>query len=241
MPVSHNPHSSWAEVYDLAYKRSFGESYNRLTAATVQVVEGSIRPGGSIVDFGAGTGRLSIPLAEKKYDVTAVDPSQEMLRQLEKKKREEMKLRTVCSQMQDFKEGNFDFALCVFTVLLYFLDEESLTKAISAAYEALKPGGTLLIDIPSKSIFQSYSRVDDLIERFVSVTEENEDIYCYQEELTVKGPDDESTYFDEFYIRYWPSDFVSTILSKTGFTLEADLTTHFSGAGSRYWIMKKAA
>jgi len=51
VPVNRNPHSSWAEVYDLAYDRSFGELYNRLTAATIQVITDRIHPGGSIVDF----------------------------------------------------------------------------------------------------------------------------------------------------------------------------------------------
>ena len=241
MPVNRNPHSSWAEVYDLAYDRSFGEFYNSLTDITIQVITDKLHSGGSIVDFGAGTGRLSIPLANKNFEVTAVDPCCEMLCQLEQKKRAGMKLRTVCSKMQDFKESNFDFSLCVFTVLLYLLDEESLKKALSAAHGALKPDGMLLIDIPSRTIFQNYSRKDDLIERFVSVIEENGDIYRYQEELKVKGPvGNESTYSDEFKIRYWPSEYVNKILADIGFTLEADLTDHFSGTGSHYWIMKKA-
>lgn len=99
MPVNRNPHSSWADVYVLAYDRSFGEFYNRLTVAIIQVITDRICPGGSIVDFGAGTGRLSIPLADKGFEVTAVDPCWEMLCQLEQKKREGMKLRTVCSKM----------------------------------------------------------------------------------------------------------------------------------------------
>ena len=241
MPVNRNPHSSWAEVYDLAYHRSFGEFYNRLTDATIQVITDRIHPGGRIVDFGAGTGRLSIPLADKNFEVTAVDPCCEMLCQLIQKKREGMKLHTVCSKMEDFKGSNFHFALCVFTVLLYLLDDESLTKAISAAHGALKPNGLLLVDVPSRTIFQNHSRKDDLIERFVSVIQENEDIYRYQEKLKVKGhTGGESTYSDEFKIRYWSSEYVSNILRTTGFIPEADLTNHFSGTGSHYWIMKKA-
>ncbi|NLA95511.1 MAG: class I SAM-dependent methyltransferase [Clostridiaceae bacterium] len=76
-----------------------------------------------------GTGRPAIPLAEKNFEVTAVDPCREMLCLLEKIKLAGMKLRTVCSKMEDFKGNNFDFALCVFTVLLYLLDEESLKRA----------------------------------------------------------------------------------------------------------------
>lgn len=232
MPVNRTPHSSWAEAYDLAYGRSFGGFYDRLTAATIQVITNRLRPGGRIVDFGAGTGRLSIPLADKNFEVTAVDPCYEMLCQLEKKQRKGMKLRTICSKMQDFKENNFDLALCVFTVLLYLLDEESLKNALSAAHGALNSDGMLLIDIPSRTIFQSYSRKDDLLDRFVSVTEENDDIYHYQEKLIVREPSgSESTYSDEFKIRYWPSEYVSDILAGIGFTLEADLTDHFSGTG----------
>ena len=186
MLVNSSPHSSWAKVYDLAYDRSFGEFYNSLTVATIQVITDIIRPGGRIVDFGAGTGRLSIPLAEDDFEVTSVDPCYEMLCQLKQKKREGMRLRTVCSRMQDFREDDFDLAICVFTVLLYLLDEESLKKAISVAHDSLKPGGLLLIDIPSRTIFQNYSVKDDLMERSVSVIKDNEDIYRYQEELQVK-------------------------------------------------------
>ena len=46
-------------------------------------------------------------------------------------------------------------ALCVFTVLLYLLDEEALEQSLEAAFRALRSGGTLLIDIPSKALFRS--------------------------------------------------------------------------------------
>jgi SAM-dependent methyltransferase len=221
MPVNRNPHSSWAEVYDLAYHRSFGEFYNELTIATICVIKDRISSSGSIVDFGAGTGRLYIPLADDCFEVTAVEACREMLAQLERKKQKHMKLHTVCSKMQDFKGGNFDFALCVFTVLLYLLDEESLKKALSAAHGALKPGGMLLIDIPTKTIFNNFSKEDNVIERFVRVIEENGGIYRYQEKLNVIGSSgDRSTYSDEFKIRYWPPEYVRKVLRKLDLSLK---------------------
>lgn len=244
MHVNRNPHSSWAEVYDLVYTRSFGDFYNNLTDATIQVITDRLSPGGRIVDFGAGTGRLSIPLADKKFEVTAVDPCREMLCQLEKKKREGMNLRTTCSKMEDFKENNFDFALCVFTVLAYFLDEESLKKSLSAAHGALNSDGILFIDIPFEKLFKSSCKKykDDVLERLVTVTEENENICHYQEESIIReSSGNESTYSDEFKIRYWPSKYVSDIMRDIGFTLEADLMRYpFSAACAHYWIMKKA-
>jgi len=132
-------------------------------------------------------------------------------------------------------------ALCVFTVLLYLLDEDSLNKALIAAHTSLKPGGFLLIDIPSRAIFSSYSRDDDLIERSVSVINQIGNIYSYQEDMKVKLQDGrESRYQDTFSIRYWPPELVMVALQEVGFVLEADISHRFSGSGSHYFIMKKA-
>ena len=239
--MSNQPHASWAEVYDLAYQRSFGNFYKHLTQATVKLISNTIQPPARIVDFGAGTGRLAIPLAQLGYNVTAVEPCMEMLKQLQGKDSQNS-IKSVCSTMEYFKtEERFDVALCVFTVILYLLDTESMEKAFSSAYSILKPDGKLLIDIPSKAIFRNYSSKDDLIERRVCVIPDNDDIYRYREKLRVKGPDGQQTeYSDEFNIRYWHSEHVRATLAATGFILEDDLTECFSGAGSLYWIMKKA-
>lgn len=173
--------------------------------------------------------------------MTAVDPCQEMLSLLQQKK-SQGKIRTVCSKMEDYS-GNeeFDVALCVFTVLLYLLDEESLKKALYAAHASLKFEGILLIDIPSEAIFQGYSRSDHLIERSVSVTNQAGNIFNYREELKVKRENGEvSRYQDEFLIRYWPKKQVLEALKDRGFFLEEDLSNYFSGTGSNYYIMKKA-
>lgn len=235
------PHSSWADVYDLAYQHSFGESYKLLTEVTIQVIEERVRPSAAIVDFGAGTGRLSVPLADRRYEVTAVEPCAEMLDQL-KRKCHLRTLRTVNSKMEDFiATQSFDMALCVFTVLLYLLDESSLKKALQVAHASLKGGGLLLVDIPSKMIFSSYSTEDDVIKRSVSVIEQPGDIYRYQEEINVTMQDGtEAAYQDGFAIRYWPQEQVLTVLRELGFVLEADLADRFSGSGSHYYLMKKS-
>ena len=128
MPITQQPHSSWAEVYDLACETTFSTHYEQLTKNTLRVIGDRITPPAKIVDFGAGTGRLSIPLAERGFEVTAVEPCSAMLKQLERKS-QQCTLHTVNLKMEDFAGGgNFDMALCVFTVLLYLLDDDSLTK-----------------------------------------------------------------------------------------------------------------
>lgn len=234
------PHSSWAEVYDTAYKKSFGDFYDRLTDATVKLVEDQLAPPARIVDFGAGTGRLAIPLSRLRFEVTAVEPCQEMLAQLQRKDKQNS-IRSVCARMEDFRdEGKFDMALCVFTVILYLLDEDALEKSFTAAYKALRPDGIILLDIPSEAIFSCYSRREQGFDRKVSVTPCNGSIYTYKEELVVTGNDGEIVrYADEFQIRHWPQHHILKLLQKIGFVEQDDLTCHFSGAGSSYYKFKK--
>lgn len=241
MPMIDHPHSSWAEVYDIAYHRSFGDFYTRLTDATVDLIATKVPLPAKIVDFGAGTGRLSIPLSRKGYAVTAVEPCEEMLNQL-KGKDDFGRVKVACSKMESFRgESDFDAALCVFTVILYLLDEDALRRSFETANASLKPGGILLLDIPSEAIFRGYSRWDATFERFVTVTHKSERIYTYREKLLVKGEDGEPTlYEDEFLIRHWPSEQVIRILQGAGFSLSEDLSAYFSGTGSNYYILKKA-
>lgn len=243
MPVNTTqPHSSWAEVYDLAYERLFGEFYHRFTEKTVEVISARVAPPARIVDFGAGTGRISLPLAERDYEVTAVDPCQAMLDQLQNKDLKH-KIRTVCSKMEDYRSrGEFDVALCIFTVLLYLLNEESLKKALEAAHASLKPGGILLIDIPSEAIFSGILHRDEAIDRSVSVVKQEGNIYNYREELKIKHADGNvSQYNDNFQIRYWPPKQIKEVLKDVGFVCEEDLTNIFDGTGSNYYVVKKVA
>lgn len=56
------PHDNWGTYYDFVYEQTFGSFYNNLTTETLNVIN-QILPKGTILDFGAGTGRLSFPLA----------------------------------------------------------------------------------------------------------------------------------------------------------------------------------
>ena len=71
-------HDSWAKVYDKVYKESFGSFYKEFTELTLKVIQEQIAQGLKVIDFGAGTGRLSCPLSELGFDVTAVDSLREI-------------------------------------------------------------------------------------------------------------------------------------------------------------------
>ena len=93
------PHDNWASVYDEAYQKSFGGIYSSLTDLTLDFVQTNTKSGASILDVGAGTGRLSIPLSEFGFTVVAVDASSEMLKVLGQKDLKN-RIQTIHSKVQ---------------------------------------------------------------------------------------------------------------------------------------------
>lgn len=233
------PHATWATVYDIVNEQSFGDAYHQLTVATLEQIGLHISQPARIVDFGAGTGRLSIPLASQGYQVTAVEPCQEMLDQLSGKPGAES-VTTITATMQDFHTvEQFDTALCVFTVLLYLLDEDALEKAIHNAATALRSDGHLLIDIPTRAVFQSYQKHTEEVDRTVTITPLGGDLFSYEEHTTVGPVDDAQLYTDAFRIRYWSIEDVMAVLARNQLVMAHDLTEAFAGFGSRYFLMTK--
>ncbi len=76
------PHDSWASDYDALFDASFGLFLEHFTDLTIETINSIVPAPAAVLDVGAGTGRLSIPLADAGYAVTAVDPSSAMLEQL---------------------------------------------------------------------------------------------------------------------------------------------------------------
>jgi SAM-dependent methyltransferase len=244
MDLNDKPHRSWADVYDLATEKTFNLAIGLMTSQTVQVILDRLEAPASIVDFGAGTGRISIPLAEKGFNVTAVEPCQEMLDQLSKKEwNGNGSIQTIKSNMESFEgDGKYDAATCVFTVLLYLIDEQSQARSLHAAYHSLKPGGIFLIDIPRPALFHGYTFCDELIERSVDIIQENGNLYTYHEDIKVGEPGGKMCcYKEEFPVRYWPRNFVVQLLEGYGFTLDTDLSFEFYFTGSDYLLFRKTA
>lgn len=235
------PHSSWAQHYDAAYAQSFGKIYEDLTTVTVQNVAKIQPPPARIIDFGAGTGRLSLPLAKAGYSVVAVDPCAEMLDMLRSKAAtHNLTVHTIPCRMQDeFQSEPFDIALCVFTVLLYLLDEASLAASLRRAAAALRPGGRLLFDIPSRQLFHSYRRATSDFVREVTVTAETEELFRYEEAIRVFDGKRWTHYADSFQIRLWQETEIFSALEQAGFVVEKDLSDQFAGSGSKYFLASR--
>jgi len=233
MPV---PHASWAHCYDFAYENSHGALYQSLTDLTLSTIRELRQPPCSLVDFGAGTGRLAIPLAQSGYAVTAVEPCSEMMGiLLSKAAAERLRIQPRVERIQDFDgQGQFDIALCVYTTVLYLLDETSLRQALSRLAESLTKGGHLLIDIPSRHAFQSYCRQTSVLDRNVVIRPAGGDIYSYHEKTRCLMDGSWQDCEDGFAIRFWPLEAILSFLQEQGVECEGP-DMWFQGTGADYY------
>jgi SAM-dependent methyltransferase len=229
------PHTNWANAYDRVYELSFGQQLERLTVATLNQVEKRYAPPARVVDFGAGSGRVALPLAYKGYTVAAVDPCREMLDEIP----EHRNIEKVASRMQDFQtDSPFDLALCVYTVISYVLEKDSLRKSFDAVHQALKVGGLFLLDVPSRGLFNNFYVKNQQLDRRVTIKLDEGDTYQYSEKTTLFDEEEPFSYEDAFKIRYWEADYLIGTLS-TNFSLKEDLTSAFVGSGGKYLLFEK--
>lgn len=105
----------------------------------------SITPDHRVLDLACGKGRHSIYLNEKGFDVTGVDLSEQNIAYAKQFENDRLKF-AIHDMREVFAHEQFDFVLNMFTSFGYFDSEEENEKAVKAAANSLKRGGSLLID-----------------------------------------------------------------------------------------------
>lgn len=226
-------HSTWAKYYDEVNRECFGIYYDQLTELTLSTIN-NIGDNLSIVDFGAGTGRLSIPLS-RNHRVTAVEPSASMLQQLQLKDTPK-KVTRVHAAMHEY-QGNADndLALAVFTVISYILTEEQLVASFKNVAQSLKSDGQLLLDVPKIVLFRDNFCETNTLRRDIKFKELGDRLFEYSENTKIR----DCNYTDTFKLRYWSTSELQSALQLAGIVIEKDLSSNFPMAGAYYWLCRK--
>jgi len=104
---------------------------------------------GKILEIGAGTGRITIPLLKKGLDVTALDISSRMLAILkEKAKKERLSPKLVLADMRTFHlKQKFEAIIVTFRAFQHLYSVDDQLKALKCFKKHLKPNGILIFDI----------------------------------------------------------------------------------------------
>ena len=234
------PHDSWANSYDQLFEASFGSHLANLTDLTMEIVLELSEPSESILDIGAGTGRMSLPLIESNFYVSSLDPSAGMLSQLSTKLPNHPNLELIhCPVAELEAHERHHGALCIFTVSSYWLDESTLANSLRSIYNALLPNGWLIIDRTLKTSFSDTVFQNEKIQRQAIIEDLGGDLYRFTEQSTISSSNDIKQINDSFLIRYWEEDLFLDHVKATGFSVEQDLSQVFASSGASFYLLRK--
>lgn len=197
--------------------------------------------GSNILDVGAGTERLAIPLYESGYSITAIDASNPLLDVL-RSKGSTSRIHTIHARLQDLAlKDQFDFVCYVLSVFCYLTTEGELDAAIDAICRHTKPTGKILVDVTALGSFTGINyQSEDLIRTAVIEQEDPIQHLCHYSETAQKSqPDGIQEFKDDFLIKYWDHGLSLNKFAKIGFGSQLSMTHQFVGSGARYFLLGK--
>ena len=124
-----------ANVYDRRHGALLGDVLQRLAAAA------DLQPGVRLLDIGAGTGRVAVPLAGLGCEVVALEPATGMVKEL-RRKAGATNVRVISGEGAHLPFGPARFGAVVIARVLYLTP--AWRDVLREASSVLAPGGRLL-------------------------------------------------------------------------------------------------
>lgn len=138
------------EVFDADYLRTLPANWREQTRRDVDFMVQSLGlgKGARLLDLACGTGRHALELAQRGFEVAAVDTSRPLLQiGMAEAQTRQLNVRFLPSDMRELAFQNlFDGCLLWQTSFGYF-DDRTNFGVLQAISRALKPGGRFLIDV----------------------------------------------------------------------------------------------
>ena len=110
-----------------------------------------------VLDLGCGTGRMTLELASRGYDMTGIDYSPEMLdiaRNLAENDGHD--ILWLCQDMREFELfGTVDAAVCCLDCLNHLTTYDDLKKCLSLVHNYLIPDGIFVFDVNGRFKFEN--------------------------------------------------------------------------------------
>ncbi len=135
-------YSAWADFIEQIIKREYKEGTPEL-----------------VLDLGCGTGRMTLELAARGYDMTGVDISPEMLdaaRDSAEKKEMADKILWLCQDMTEFElYGTVDVTVSCLDCINHLASKADLEKCLALVHNYLIPDGLFIFDINGKAKFEN--------------------------------------------------------------------------------------
>lgn len=105
--------------------------------------------GGKALDLGCGSGFQTLALARLGFDVTGVDSSEALLRELEGRKNANLGVHAILGDMRDprtyAEHAPFEVAVCMGDTLTHLRSKEEAANLVRDVHENLEEGGRLVL------------------------------------------------------------------------------------------------
>jgi len=141
------------EPIDCAELYSDGRHYDLENAGFVQDISFYLRQiantGGPILELACGTGRITLPIAEKGFQITGLDVSQAMLTHAQAKAAVRgVEVQWIHADCRDFSlDRRFAFVFFPFNSIAHLHSLESLEACLARVREHLAPDGRFAVDM----------------------------------------------------------------------------------------------
>ena len=136
-----DPYAAIAQLYEAEHKYWLHdlEMYRSLAA----------RAGGAVLELGCGSGRVLLALAEDNHEAHGIDISKTLLAiAAAKAKHRELTVVLTRKDMRWFSSSKkYGLVFCALDTLLHLPQAEDLSATLHSAFQALRPGGLLAIDL----------------------------------------------------------------------------------------------
>jgi SAM-dependent methyltransferase len=142
--------NAYAQYYDLLYQ---DKDYAQEAGFIHQLLKTHAPAAQHLLELGSGTGRHAEYLAERGYQVTGVERSEEMLarcgeRQATQSSTIAQRLKFLQGDLREVRlEQRFDCVLSLFHVISYQTSNDDLSAAFATVSQHLKPSGVFIFDV----------------------------------------------------------------------------------------------
>ncbi len=235
--------SVMCQYYDCVQQSVYGPAYAELTSATLHTMQEIVPTGSTILDFGAGTGRLSLPLCDRGYNSVAIEPSVGMLMAMKQKMESQDKtIPTYNCSISEYKGEKGDLALAV-EVLDHIIEEDDMRAALSNISKHLNDGGYLLFDLKDQHYFQNRcdeeNLTGDLTQYCTLESTPQANVYLFTEECAGSINSEDFEYSDSFNLRDWKWEELDAMLKEVGLVDTGKELTELNRFGSTYRLYQK--
>ncbi len=154
---------------------------------SIKYIEKYLKSDSKIIDIGAGTGKYSIYLSNKGYDVTAVELVKHNLRMIEKNSSVKAYLGNALD-LSKFEDNSFDITI-LFGPMYHLISKEDKIKALSEAKRITKKNGYIFVQycmneyavimhgFMDQKILESFNK--NKIDSDYHIISDSKDLYSY--------------------------------------------------------------